>query len=141
MKLTQQLQQSSQLPSDNKQSQVIGTLQMSVQSINKVTKIEQQTTDQSLTYILCKQMEHIASHVMSHLNQNNLLYKIQHGFCSKLSCETQLKRSPQMCSRLSRDRKQCDAIIMGFSKALDRVSPRHLNYNFQRIGIDKHTVG
>ena len=44
-----------------------------------------------LTCILRKQMEQIlSSHIMKHLNTNHLLYDKQHGFRSKLSCETQL---------------------------------------------------
>ena len=45
----------------------------------------------SLTCILCKIMEHIiASNLMKHLESNNILYDLQHGFRSSRSCETQL---------------------------------------------------
>ena len=96
----------------------------------------------SLTCSLCKQMEHIiASQVMSHLNQNNLLYKLQQGFYSKLSCETQLVEFTSDALKTLQDGKQCDDIIMGFSKAFDEVSPCRLIYKLQRIGIGKQTVG
>ena len=45
----------------------------------------------SLTCILCKVMEHIvASNVAQHLNEDDILYGLQHGFREKRSCETQL---------------------------------------------------
>ena len=45
----------------------------------------------SLTCICSKIMEHIVtSNIMEHASQNNILYKHQHGFRSKRSCETQL---------------------------------------------------
>ena len=44
-----------------------------------------------LTCIWCKIMEHIVlSHTNSHLSTNDILYKNQHRFREKLSCETQL---------------------------------------------------
>ena len=43
----------------------------------------------SLTCILCKVMEHIiASKLTQHLNQNNVLYDLQHGFRERRSCKT-----------------------------------------------------
>ena len=45
----------------------------------------------SLTCICCKIMEHIVtSQIMGHSDRYNILYKMQHGFKRKLSCETQL---------------------------------------------------
>ena len=45
----------------------------------------------SLTCILCKVLEHIvASNLVKHLNSNNILSDMQHGFREKRSCETQL---------------------------------------------------
>ena len=77
----------------------------------------------SLTCILCKQMEHIlASHIMKHLNKNHLLYSKQHGFRSKLSCETQLIEYTSDVLKTIQDKKQCDTVVMDFSKAFDKVS-------------------
>ena len=43
----------------------------------------------SLTCIICKLFEHIiASHIMQHLEDNNILYDLQHGFRRKRSCES-----------------------------------------------------
>ena len=83
----------------------------------------------SLTCILCKQMEHIlSSHKMEHLNTNHLLYDKQHGFRSKLSCETQLLEFTSDVLKAVQDKKQCDTVVMDFSKAFDKVShdPPHL---------------
>ena len=45
----------------------------------------------SLTCIICKLFEHIiASHIIQHLEDNNILYDLQHGFRRKWSCESQL---------------------------------------------------
>lgn len=91
----------------------------------------------SLTCILCKQMEHIiASELMKHLNHNNLLYNRQHGFRSKLSCETQLLEFTADVLKMVQDRKQCDTIVMDFSKAFDKVSHDRLLYKLDRAGID-----
>ena len=45
-----------------------------------------------------------------------------------------------MLEETLQDRKYCDAIIMDFSKAFDKVSHNHFIYKLQRIGIDKQTV-
>ena len=92
----------------------------------------------SLTCILCKQMEHIlASHIMKHLNKNHLLYSKQHGFCSKLSCETQLIEYTSDVLKTVQDKKQYDTVVMDFSKAFDKVSHDQLIYMLDRAGIDK----
>jgi hypothetical protein len=45
----------------------------------------------SLTSVCCKTMEHIlASKIMKHGEENNILYPLQHGFRKDHSCETQL---------------------------------------------------
>ena len=93
----------------------------------------------SLTCILCKQMEHIlASHIMKHLN-NHLLYSKQHGFCSKLSYETQLIEYTSDVLKIVQDKKQCDTVVMDFSKAFDKVSHDRLIYKLDCAGIDKQT--
>ena len=91
----------------------------------------------SLTCILCKQMEHIiASQYMKHLNSTGQLYEKQHGFRSKLSCETQLIEFTEDALQIVQDRKQCDTIVMDFSKAFDKVSHDRLIYKLDRTGID-----
>ena len=94
----------------------------------------------SLTYILCKQMEHIlASNIMAHLNSSNILYDKQHGFRSERSCEMQLPEFTDDVLKTLSDRKQCDTIIMDFSKVFDKVSHDRLLYKLDRAGIDPQT--
>ena len=43
-------------------------------------------------HLSCKLFEHVMTrHIMDHAAQHNILYPLQHGFRSMLSCETQLK--------------------------------------------------
>ena len=85
-------------------------------------------------------MEHIlASNIMVHLSSNSLLYDKQHGFRSERSCETQLLEFTDDVLKTLKDRKQCDTIIMDFSKAFDKVSHDRLLYKLDRAGIDPQT--
>ncbi len=44
----------------------------------------------SLTHVRCKILEHIINSIMSHAQDHNIIYDLQHGFRDKCSCETQL---------------------------------------------------
>ena len=74
---------------------------------------------------------------MKHLNKNHLLYSKQHGFRSKLSCETQPIEYTSDVLKTVQDKKQCDTVVMDFSKAFDKVSHDRLIYKLDRAGIDK----
>ena len=77
----------------------------------------------SLTCIVCKIFEHIvASNVVKHLDENQILYDLQHGFRSKRSCETQLIILIDELHRNLKDGKQTDIILLDFSKAFDNVN-------------------
>ena len=77
----------------------------------------------SLTCILCKVMEHIvASNLSQHLNRNNALYGLQHGFREKRSCETQLIEVVEELSRKLSNGHQVDLVLLDFSKAFDKVN-------------------
>ena len=62
-----------------------------------------------------------------HLELNNILHPLQHGFLKNYSCETQLL---SLFQDLASNPSQIDLIIMGFSKAFDKVPNRRLNYKF-----------
>ena len=65
----------------------------------------------SLTCIASKIMEHIKTkHIMKHLECNNILYKLQHGFRAKRSTETQLLTFVQDLYKNLRDNMQTDVI-------------------------------
>ena len=67
----------------------------------------------SLTRIACKAIEYIVtSCVMRHSQNNNILYKLQHGFRSKRSCETQLLEFISDISNNMQKKKQTDVVII-----------------------------
>ena len=92
----------------------------------------------SLTCIIAKCMEHIilVSNMMKHLELNNILHPLQHGFRKNYSCETQLL---SLFQDLSSNPSQIDLIIMDFSKAFDKVPHRRLNYKLDWYGIRGNT--
>ena len=95
----------------------------------------------SLTCILCKIMEHvIASNIMDHLEQNKILYDLQHGFRSSRSCETQLISFIQELAKNNNSNIQTDVIVMDFAKAFDKVPHKRLLYKLKYYGIDDHTL-
>ena len=90
----------------------------------------------SLTCIACKLMEYIVtSHIMRHASRHNLLYKLQHGFRDKRSCETQLIEFQADVLQNMKDGSQTDILIMDFSKAFDKVSHKHLMEKLKFYGI------
>ena len=94
----------------------------------------------SLTSICSKLMEHvIASQLMGHLNTNNILYDLQHGFQYKCSCEAQLLALVHELVHGVNANKQTDMAILDFSKAFDKVSHKHLLYKLQWYGADPLT--
>jgi hypothetical protein len=92
----------------------------------------------SLTCICCKLMEHIiSSNIMSHLENNKILYNLQHGFRKARSCETQLIDFIQELAKSNNCSKQTDLIIMDFAKAFDKVPHCRLRYKLKFYGIQK----
>lgn len=90
----------------------------------------------SLTSISCKIMEHIIhSHVISHLQTNNILSDLQHGFRKNRSCESQLLLTIHDLVDGLRNKQQIDAILLDFSKAFDKVPHRRLLLKLHNYGI------
>jgi ribonuclease P/MRP protein subunit RPP40 len=82
-------------------------------------------------------MEHImASQLMRHLDKHNILYKLQHGFRSKFSCETQLLEFTDSIFKSLCNNQQSDVIIMDFSKAFDKVCRQRLLYKLKSYGAN-----
>ena len=67
----------------------------------------------SLTCILCKVLEHIiASNIAKHLDEQGLMYDLQHGFRERRSCETQLIMLIEDLARNASLGKQTDIILL-----------------------------
>ena len=95
----------------------------------------------SLTCICCKLMEHIiTSNIMSHLENNSILYDLQHGFRKSRSCESQLIDFIQELHHENNNNIQTDLIIMDFAKAFDKVPHKRLLYKLNFYGIRHNTL-
>ena len=91
----------------------------------------------SLTCVCCKLLEHIiAKQILNHLDSNDILYKYQHGFRAKLSCETQLVEFSSDLVKAVQDGKQCDLVVMDFSKAFDKVCHTRLLLKLQNYKLN-----
>ena len=73
---------------------------------------------------------------MKHLECNNILYMLQHGFRAKRSTETQLLTFVQDLYKNLRDNKQTDVIVMDFAEAFDKVSHKKLIRKLKEYGIN-----
>ena len=86
-------------------------------------------------------MEHIiTSDIMTHLENNNILYDLQHGFRKSRSCESQLLQFIQELAKNNNKNIQTDLIIMNFAKAFDKVPHRRLLYKLKYYGIQENTL-
>ena len=86
----------------------------------------------SLTCITCKLFEHIiALHIMQHLESNNILYDLQHGFRRGRSCESQLLSFIHELMHNYDSNIQSEIISMDFVKAFDKVPHKRLLYKLQ----------
>ena len=86
-------------------------------------------------------MEHvITKRILSHLENNSLLYDVQHGFRHSRSCETQLLSFVQEHTANSDKNIQTDLIIMDFAKAFDKLPHQRLLCKFKFYGIKNETL-
>ena len=82
-------------------------------------------------------MEHIVTkHIMKHLECNNILYKLQHGFRANRSTQTQLLTFVQDLYKNLHDKKQTVVIVMDFAKAFDKVPHKKLICKRREYGIN-----
>ena len=90
----------------------------------------------SLTSVSCKILEHIiCRHLLNHLEKNNILTNLNHGFKSGFSCETQLLTTTQDFFQNLDNNIQTDVIILDFSKAFDTVPHNELLHKLDNYGI------
>ena len=80
-------------------------------------------------------MEHIVvSNMSRHLEQNDILYDLQHGFRERTSCETQLIQLVEELARNTSQGRQTDLILLDFNKAFDRVNHMKLLHKLHQHG-------
>ncbi len=85
-------------------------------------------------------MEHIiASSVIRHADNHNILYPLQHGFRDRRSCETQLLGFVNDQVNTMHAGSQTDILVMDFSKAFDKVSHPRLVTKLKYYGIGGST--
>ena len=85
-------------------------------------------------------MEHIiCSAIMTHADNNGLLYPLQHGFRKERSCETQLIALVHDLARNMSDYQQTDVIVLDFAKAFDKVGHERLLQQLQWYGVTGQT--
>ena len=90
----------------------------------------------SLTSVPCKLLEHIiCRHLLNHLETNNILSNLNHGFRSGYSCDTQLLVTVNDFLTSFDNKKQVDVAILDFSKAFDTVSHKKLLHKLENHGI------
>ena len=77
---------------------------------------------------------------LAHLDRNKLLFQNQHGFKSRVSCETQLIQFTQDLYDTLNQGGQADVIVMDFSKAFDKVDHQRLLLELHRLGINSGVI-
>jgi hypothetical protein len=75
----------------------------------------------SLTSVVCKQMEHVIAGYIHVWEDRDWLYEVQHGFRSEYSRESQIITVCLDISGSLDKAARLDAIIIGFSKAHNRL--------------------
>ena len=90
----------------------------------------------SLTSVISKLLEHIiCRNLLDHLEKNNILTRLNHGFRSGHSCETQLLLTSNDLLKSYDAGTQVDIGILDFSEAFDTVPHDKLLYKLDRYGI------
>ena len=80
-----------------------------------------------LMAICGKVLEHILrTNIWKHLDLQDIIIKLQHGFRKKMSCETQLSLVAHDISGILNRSGQVDGAVLDFSKAFNKVPHEHL---------------
>ena len=86
-------------------------------------------------------MEHIVlSHIVTHLDENNILSLRQHGFRPGLSCDTQLITAVHDWADTLNRKGQVDLVLLDFSKAFDKVAHGRLEVKLSHYGVKGKTL-
>ena len=90
----------------------------------------------SITSHLIKIFERVLrTHLVSHLEDNELLNKNQHGFRAKRSCLTQLIHHVDHILNCLNSGEEVDCIYLDFAKAFDKVDHKILLAKLNKFGI------
>ena len=94
----------------------------------------------SLTSVSCKILEHVIhSQIMDHFDRWNILTDKQHGFRSRISCESQLIITIDALAKSLAKEEQVDVILLDFSKAFDKVPHHRLLHKLDYYGVRGNT--
>ena len=118
--------------------QQIGQAQTSHLSSKKETSTYPRTIDLApspLSLANCLNTLSVSKHLMNHLEQNNILTDLNHGFRCGCSCETQLVITLQDLCKNHDNGKQTDVAILDFAKAFDTVLHTRLLHKIYSYGI------
>jgi len=95
----------------------------------------------SLTSVVCKQMEHvIASYLRQLWDKNAWLCEGQHGFRPRYSCESQVTTGCQVIVDCMDNGDRIDAIVIDFSKTFDLVPHDRLLMKIANSGVESRVV-
>ena len=90
---------------------------------NKNKTVAENYRPVSLTSVTCKVLEHVVhSHVISHLDNHNVLHDTQHGFRRKRSCETQLLKTVNDLAKTLNNKGQTDSILLKSARPSTRFA-------------------
>ena len=92
---------------------------------------------QGCTFELLKVL--IETYHIKHLNVNNIITPLQHGFRVGFLCETQLIMAVHDWATTLNNHGQVDAIMLDFRKAFDKVSHAKLIHKLDHYGIQRKT--
>ena len=91
----------------------------------------------SLTSVPCKILEGvIKDKIMKHLNEDNLITKVQHGFVKRKSCVTNLLETLDDITSAIDNKFSVDVIYLDFAKAFDTVPHQRLTHKLKSYGIE-----
>jgi hypothetical protein len=90
----------------------------------------------SLTSVLCKSMERLVkTGIRKHLEDNNLISPVQHGFRTGRSCVTNLLLAREKWTNAVDKGDRLDGIFIDFSKAFDKVPHQRLLGKLRAHGV------